>query len=154
MPQAESVSRKDAKAAGLKRYFTGKPCLRGHIAERLVSRARCNECKRIRERARQKANPEKHSSRIRAWAKANPAKVNARNALRRAQKLKATPIWACKPAIDIIYAIAQSRGMHVDHTIPLKNPLVCGLHVHYNLRPLPPEVNLKKSNSFKAGASC
>jgi hypothetical protein len=27
------ISCKEAKARGLKRYFTGKPCKRGHIAE-------------------------------------------------------------------------------------------------------------------------
>ena len=40
------ISRKDARAAGLKRYFTGKPCSRGHISERLVN-AGCVECHSI-----------------------------------------------------------------------------------------------------------
>lgn len=38
------ISRKDAKAAGLLRYFTGKPCSRGHLAERYVSSFCCVEC--------------------------------------------------------------------------------------------------------------
>ena len=32
-----SVQREEAKSLGKKTYFTGKPCKRGHIAERRVS---------------------------------------------------------------------------------------------------------------------
>jgi len=39
----EIISRKEAKSQGLKRYFTGKPCKRGHICERYLSN-RCIEC--------------------------------------------------------------------------------------------------------------
>lgn len=38
------ISRKNAKALGQKRYFTGKPCKQGHLAERNVS-GRCLECR-------------------------------------------------------------------------------------------------------------
>jgi 5-methylcytosine-specific restriction endonuclease McrA len=38
------ISRSDAKAAGLKRFFTGIPCIRGHIAERYVSVGSCALC--------------------------------------------------------------------------------------------------------------
>ena len=40
------ISRKEAKAQGLKRYFTGKPCKHGHVAERIASNGKCLECKR------------------------------------------------------------------------------------------------------------
>lgn len=40
----EIISRKDALAAGLTRYFTGKPCSRGHVAER-TKNGDCCECK-------------------------------------------------------------------------------------------------------------
>jgi 5-methylcytosine-specific restriction endonuclease McrA len=40
------VSRNDAKAAGLKYYFTGKPCQRGHIDQRFVSSFQCLTCGR------------------------------------------------------------------------------------------------------------
>jgi len=40
----DKVSRKQAKAQGLKRYATGKPCINGHIAERLVSNGSCCQC--------------------------------------------------------------------------------------------------------------
>ena len=38
------ISRKDAKAQGLKRYYTGKTCKRGHVAERQTSDGSCFEC--------------------------------------------------------------------------------------------------------------
>lgn len=41
------ISRKQAKAKGLTRYFTGKPCCRGHVAERMVSNYVCVDCANI-----------------------------------------------------------------------------------------------------------
>ena len=41
--------RRDAKAAGKSRYFTGRPCKQGHIAERQTINGSCVECFRIRE---------------------------------------------------------------------------------------------------------
>lgn len=43
------VSRAEARAAGARRYFTGKPCRNGHVAERLSSNGTCLECERTRE---------------------------------------------------------------------------------------------------------
>jgi hypothetical protein len=40
----EIISRDQAKDLGLAHYFTGKPCPRGHIAERFVSSFGCVEC--------------------------------------------------------------------------------------------------------------
>jgi superfamily II DNA or RNA helicase len=41
----EVISRAEAMARGLNRYFTGKPCVNGHVAERPVGTAGCLECK-------------------------------------------------------------------------------------------------------------
>lgn len=41
------------------------------------------------------------------------------------------------------------EGHHVDHVIPLKHPLVSGLHVLANLQYLPAVQNLQKSNQWE-----
>lgn len=60
----------------------------------------------------------------------------------------ATPPWADKAAIKEVYVKARAEGLHVDHIVPLKGKNVCGLHVHYNLQPLPPKENLIKGNRY------
>ena len=46
------ISRKDAEKFGLKRYFTGLPCSKGHVDERAVDTYSCVSC--IKERAAKK----------------------------------------------------------------------------------------------------
>lgn len=48
---SEIVSRAQARAQGLSRFFTGKPCKRGHIVERLAASGNCIECGRERKAA-------------------------------------------------------------------------------------------------------
>jgi HNH endonuclease len=43
----EIISRSDAKATGLKRYFTGKMCVNGHTCERDVKAQYCIECRKL-----------------------------------------------------------------------------------------------------------
>jgi hypothetical protein len=52
------ITREAAKAKGLKRYYTGKPCLRGHASARLVSSHGCRVCENARQRG---ANRTRHS---------------------------------------------------------------------------------------------
>ena len=47
------ITRKQAKELGLKRYFTGKPCKRGHVCERRVRDSKCVECDKLRDNKRQ-----------------------------------------------------------------------------------------------------
>jgi hypothetical protein len=77
------VTRKEAKALGLKFYFTGKPCKRGHISKRRTCDGRCVKCDQTTEykaadAARNKAwrekNPEKKKASLQAWRAANPEK--------------------------------------------------------------------------------
>lgn len=59
---------------------------------------------------------------------------------------RATPKWASKWKIDLVYAFARLRGLTVDHIVPLRHPLVCGLHVEHNLQPLSGAENTAKGN--------
>ena len=63
---------------------------------------------------------------------------------------KAMPFWANRDKIRQIYQ-DRPEGFHVDHIIPIRGDLVCGLHVHYNMQYLCAEDNMKKSNSFQDG---
>jgi hypothetical protein len=89
-----------------------------------------------------------------AWRKANPEKVNAMAAQRRARKVHATPAWASKVRIAEIYALAQSRTKatgfewQVDHVVPLQSKKVCGLHVENNLQVISANENRKKHNRY------
>lgn len=69
------ISKNDAIAAGLKHYFTGKPCKRGHIAKRAVIDRGCVVCSRIAGRKHYVANREKRGSvRTLKWREENPEK--------------------------------------------------------------------------------
>jgi hypothetical protein len=81
------------------------------------------------------------------WAKKNKGKKNAQNAKRRAQKLKATPIWCDLKLIQEFYKNCPEE-YHVDHIYPLQNDKICGLHVIWNLQYLPASENMKKSNKL------
>lgn len=68
------VLRAEAKSAGAKRYFTGKPCCRGHIVERLTVDGACLECHRIKMvRYYPGGTPAPQIK----WRAANPEKVKA-----------------------------------------------------------------------------
>ena len=114
---------KEAKALGLKTYFTGKPCKRGGIADRrLNGDCLCEQCLAFTKELKAKhslknrhkrtewalANPEKikayrdvwtkknkdvQAERIKKWKHNNPEKVLADFHKRRASKIKATPCW-------------------------------------------------------------
>jgi 5-methylcytosine-specific restriction endonuclease McrA len=66
----ELISREKAISLGLKRYFTGKPCKRGHFSERNTSCKNCCEC----DQERYKANPEKAFEQLKNWRINNPEK--------------------------------------------------------------------------------
>ncbi|WP_298165067.1 hypothetical protein [Novosphingobium sp.] len=53
----EIVSIAEAKARGLRWYFTGIPCVNGHIAKRSLSNRGCRACVEMRRAAKDQANP-------------------------------------------------------------------------------------------------
>lgn len=119
----EILTLKDARAAGVKRYFTGLPCKHGHITERLVSTRKCCACNvmhvegwraenpakvreydaRWRESNLEKAkasvlkwhgeNRDRVQEAVRNWYAKNPHARTAKEAKRRASKRLRVPAW-------------------------------------------------------------
>jgi|DEB0MinimDraft_10_1074344.scaffolds.fasta_scaffold00191_24 5-methylcytosine-specific restriction endonuclease McrA len=73
----EVISKKQAQEQGLKRYFTGKPCKRGHVSERYVSGGVCIECDNNRVRSKEYVEYQKKYNRT--WQQVNRDKINAQS---------------------------------------------------------------------------
>lgn len=64
------------------------------------------------------------------------------------------PLWANDAASAAVYKLAAALERatgnlyDVDHIVPLKGRLVCGLHVVENLRAVPRSINRVKHNRF------
>ena len=53
-----ATTQEEARAMGLKRFFTGVPCKRGHLVERFVSDRGCVECKAMQAAKWREEHPE------------------------------------------------------------------------------------------------
>ena len=85
-----------------------------------------------------------NAERLRRFRLRHPEKETAARAHRSADQL--APAWGNKPMIRVVYAKARHYGMEVDHIVPLKHPLVSGLHVWHNLQLLDRNLNRVKKN--------
>lgn len=185
-------TRKEAKEKGEKMYFTGEPCVRGHIAPR-KTKGQCIEClnedwkkdavKRAEYFAAYKASDaykaaqrkyyENNKDKViakanardpavkrqykRKWKQENPEQRQLDNNVRRRRLRDATPPWLTaeqKLEIKAVYAEAMRKTKEtgikytVDHIIPINGEDVCGLHVPWNLIPMPHVENAKKGNRY------
>jgi len=153
------ISCKDAKAQGLKRYFTGKACKRGHIAERNVTGG-CVICAAEDARRYYKEDPEKYMNGTRVYREQNRERCNEiqrRYYERHAPRIKAeaktyrglralrVPAWSETERIAEFYE-ACPVGYEVDPILPLQGEFVSGLHVFSNPQYLPRSVNRSKRN--------
>lgn len=92
------------------------------------------------------------------WRKANPGRLTAYAAHRRAMKLHATPDWLTLDDYQVInefytgrndISVATGISYEVDHIVPLQGKTVCGLHVPWNLRIVTQTANRQKGNKLK-----
>jgi len=95
-PLPEIISRKEAIAKGLKRYFNGKPCKYGHVAENYV-RGECVVCRDRRRAAYDAANRERAAARSKKRYEADPNRARAYAAayreIHREKVLERTAKW-------------------------------------------------------------
>ena len=155
------TTRKEAIKTGSKHYYTGKPCVHGHIDIRNTKQRRCIQCakdhsKKYTDEVRG-TTKEQRRLMNREWDRNNPDKRAMHNANRRAKKKAALPSYAelDKPLIADIYKLSQriteltGEAHVVDHLIPV-NPHegeLEGLHASINLRIITRSENCKKSNN-------
>lgn len=103
-------------------------------------------------------NKTEHSRRTREYALKHAERLrplNAERTMRRYfdQKMS-VPKWANMDLIKSIYIqasklkIETGEKWEVDHIVPIKSKLVCGLHCESNLRVIPKVMNREKGNYF------
>ena len=124
-----------------------------------VSRKQCSTCgvvKDISEFGKKSEAVDGHKSQCRKcgrlWHKRNPGKVAEANRYRKRKKNNATPHWVDRNALQKIdeerIDLENQTGAsyEVDHIIPITHPLICGLHVPWNLQIVTAEYNNSKGN--------
>lgn len=129
-------------------------CKRCRSAARALRRADPNYVTRLREEVRTWKKRNRHKVREYKRDAASRLGYNtAEKARREAAKIQAAPAWCDRAAVRQIYTAARTHNalnpynvVHVDHIVPLRSPLVCGLHVPWNLQLLPADENIAKSN--------
>lgn len=120
-PQLDTpvISRAAARAAGLKFYFTGHPCKKGHVCRRRTTDRRCLSCERAQSAAASRNNYEKRREYNRSWRRHNRDKVNAAKARWRSlnqEKNRAEVLLWQKKNRDKILARRRAR-YHANFTL-------------------------------------
>lgn len=147
-------------------------CCKGCDAERARNyRRQHGEKIRAAARARYAEDPDRFKARTRAYFAANTEAMKraqveyektpkcrayriAYDRIRDARVSASTPVWVKPAAFAPLYAAARKatevmgEPHHVDHIIPIRHPLVCGLNVPWNLRVLPAMDNHEKGNKL------
>lgn len=128
--------------------------------ETLLAKQKEDESRREYSRARYETHKDSIRAKQRAYqATAEGKALRARIQRKRAQRIsEATPAGLSdeqRAALDYVYWHARDvtrvtgEPYHVDHIVPLRGRKVCGLHVPWNLRVVPAEINLRKHISIE-----
>ncbi|MEL6236997.1 MAG: HNH endonuclease [Pseudomonadota bacterium] len=119
------VSRAEAKAQGLKQYFTGNPCKKGHISPRLTKCTHCVQCEAERAVARKpkkqeyrKANAERIAEYSAAYRAANPERVAQWN--REARERMGRDAWILRA--KVWREENHARALEYDRQYRINNP--------------------------------
>jgi len=93
------IARSEARQQGLRHYFTGKPCSKGHIANRFVTNAMCQACLNAINRAKYAKDPE-------------AARERSRNLGR---KSLPQPTRPCPESCELCGRLPGKTSLHLDH---------------------------------------
>ena len=160
-------SRKEAREAGSKAYFTGLFCKQGHVAKRWVATGNCAECQQKRtvnwsaknqQKVKEYLNTPEMREKRRAYGRKhyhdNKTFYLEKWNKRRSDKLQATTKWGQERISDFYKKAKELEAMnpgvkyHVDHIVPLVGKNVCGLHNKFNLQILTETENKRKGNAW------
>lgn len=125
-------TRRESVNTGSKYYFTGIPCVHGHISKRLAKNWECYDC--VLERQKKSNTHYKHKKHQKTKQRLiHPNQM---------------PKWADKEKIGEMIIEAREKGLVLDHIIPLRGKAkegqrVSGLHCEDNLQ----QITLEKNNS-------
>ena len=100
----DHFERSRAKAEGKTRYFTGKPCPKSHVSERMVVNGRCVEC--MREYKNTPEYKKRNLELIKADLKRNPEKYAIRQK-KHYEKFKKTP----KAKLNCVMSYGTRRAL-------------------------------------------
>jgi 5-methylcytosine-specific restriction endonuclease McrA len=103
-------------------------------------------------------NPDRRRIHSRTYRQSHIAEILADTRLRQAVKINATPRWVDKALLKQVYRDAkamrdQGMNVEVDHIIPLRHSLVCGLHVPWNLQIITSRENRLKGAKLNENCS-
>ena len=147
----EYISRNPAIYAETERKREEKR--RGNRSEERKARyAKNRESLLATERETRLLHPERFKVKGQKYRAKYPGKNREKSRRYEAYRGLAAPKWRNSFFIVEIYDLAVKRSnlsgfsWHVDHIVPLKSDLVCGLHTEMNLRVIPARENLQKSN--------
>jgi len=167
------MSRAEARAAGMTKYWPLFPCAKGHDAMRRLS-GPCVVCERASRIAWQKANPEiaarssssawsranpeRHRSNSRSWQKANGWYAVQATNRRRARKAAAEGFHT-RDDIEALFSRQSGRCAHcdspekleIDHIVPISKG---GSDWPHNLQLLCRSCNATKGNRLPTERCC